>query len=1434
MKKLDYKKIVDHYRDMGVILTLKEGKLSYLSHKPLSQEQIAFLKEHKEGIIKLLATGTIEFPLTDIQSSYLLGRTESFDYGGISCQIYLEIEYPELCPSKVKKSWEYLINRHEMLRVKIRDDGYQEILEKSPDFDINCIDLRGKKNSLEELKKIRSEMENKEFCIGSWPYFDIAVSLQDNKAIMHMTVDFLIADWTSIWILIDEFERIYNCPEQELDTLDLTFREYIKLEQNMRGTKQYNEDKKYWINRIDSMPTGPILPILNKSNVQNGFERYFYQMDLNSWLELKKRALKYGCTPTAVVAAVYASVLDKWSQNDKFVLNLTLLNRLPLHENVNKIVGDFTSVNLLEINFSERDTFINKTKKIQAQMFEDLDHRTFSGVKVLREIKRVKNNESVFFPYVFTSSIGTITNENLKGKIGEYGISKTPQVFIDCQAMDNRFGLRINWDVRTGIFPVNMVEDMFGEFKRAMQNLLAFNDTWENEDIVSLPSNQSEIRNRINSTKKEFIEETLHGPILRQIQERKNKIAIIDQDGEYTYNELGKCAQKIACALETAGCKSADTVGIVVPKEFIQIACVLGTLMIGAIYVPIDEEQPINRMKSIIDSARIKYILSISDISVVSTEELGCKNVIFVDEIKKDKLENDDAVSIYNSSPSDLAYIIFTSGSTGIPKGVQITHMAANNTIKDINQRYDISEKDSVLALSKLNFDLSVYDIFGLLSVGGTIVFPNRKSYLDATHWSELLSKHAITVWNTVPSLMQMLLEGLEQKNEESISLRVVLLSGDWIPVLMPSNIWKYNKETRIIGLGGATEASIWSNYYECNKEDIYRESIPYGYPLSNQSYKILNSKMQECPDWVPGELYILGKGVAKGYINNYKLTESQFMINPLTQERMYRTGDYGYYEPDGKIIFMGRKDEQIKLNGHRIELGEIYSTIKKYPGISEAYVMLCGEDKKQIFAVVVMSDLADITGIQEYLRMNLPNYMIPTSIKVLDRLPLNINGKVDRNKIESLYKEQLVKQEYKFDNSDMNDELMKDMLKILEACLGINNLSPYTNVYDYGADSLILAQYIGKLKEYLEKIYSNMQFSFDGLLRQITNDPKIVNLYEFIQSCLNTNFSDDKMEEEKEITSRNIGKIIEYNNDDGNVTRVVFHTVLGNVSNLQHLIAHLVEQKAGRVVGVIIDDVDKYCNIESDKLIEVVARDYSESLMRKGISKVQLIGYSMGGLIALEVARLFMEQGVDICNLSLIDTVPINYQIKSDIILELLFITNFGITAEDIYAGINNQELKEAILAVFNEESNCLTDDDLENLKNIQKYANVYRCLEAISKIAQEKRFECYVNAIQRLREKSIPIDILRQYFKVYKKSVEASNFSPLPYFGDIQFLKPIEPINHMFVKSVDIDSVWNDICIGDFKINEINGNHMTSIEQDENAKEIAKILKKFIIVKD
>lgn len=1433
MKKLDYKKIVDHYRDMGVILTLKEGKLSYASHKPLSQEQIAFLKEHKEEIIKLLATGTMEFPLTDIQSSYLLGRTESFDYGGISCQIYLEMEYPELCPCKVKKSWEYLINRHEMLRVKIRDDGYQEIMEKIPDFDINCIDLRGRKDSLEELDKIRSEMENKEFCVGSWPYFDIAVSLQDDKAILHMTIDFLIADWTSIWILIEEFEKIYNCPEQELDTLNLTFREYLKLEQNIRGTKQYNEDKKYWINRIDSMPTCPILPTLNKSNVQNEFERYFYQMDLNSWLELKKRALKYGCTPTAVVAAVYAIVLDKWSQNDKFVLNLTLLNRLPLHENVNKIVGDFTSVNLLEIDFSGSDIFINKTKKIQAQMFEDLDHRTFSGVKVLREIKRIKNTESVFFPYVFTSSIGTIANENLMGKIGEYGISRTPQVFIDCQAMDNQYGLRINWDVRIGVFPDNMVEDMFGEFKRALQNLVVSNDTWENEDIVSLPSSQSKIRNRINSTKREFVEESLHEPILRQIQERKNKIAIIDQDGEYTYNELGERAKQIAYALKKAGCKSADTVGIVVPKEFMQIACVLGTLMIGAIYVPIDEEQPINRMKSIIDSARIKYILAVSAVSI---EGLECQHMIFVDEIREDKLENDDVISNYNSSPSDLAYIIFTSGSTGVPKGVEITHTAASNTIKDINQKYNINENDSVLALSKLNFDLSVYDIFGLLSVGGTIVFPNKKSYLDANHWIELLNKYSITVWNTVPSLMQMLLERLRQKNDEYISLRVVLLSGDWIPVLMPSNIWKYNKETRVIGLGGATEASIWSNYYECNKEDSCRKSIPYGYPLSNQSYKILNSKMQECPDWVPGELYILGKGVANGYINNYKLTKSQFMIDPLTQERMYRTGDYGYYEPDGKIIFMGRKDEQIKLNGHRIELGEICSTIKKYPGISEAYVMLCGEDKKQIFAVIVMSGVEDITGIQEYLKMNLPNYMIPTSIKLLDKLPLNINGKVDRNKIESIYKEQLVKQEYKFDNSYMNDELMKDMLKILEACLGVNNLNPYVNVYDYGADSLILAQYIGKLKEYLEKTYSNMQFSFDGLLRQITNDPKIVDLYEFIQSCLNTNFSTDEVEKEKEkeITSRNIGKVIEYSDDDIGPTRIVFHTVLGNVSNLQHLITHLVEQKAGTVVGVIIDDVDQYCNIESDKLIEVVARDYSESLMRKGISKVQLIGYSMGGLIALEVARLLMEQGIDICNLSLIDTVPINYQIKSDIILELLFITNFGITAEDVYSGINNQELKEAILVVFNEESNCLTDDDLENLKNIQKYTNVYKGLELISKIVQEKRFEYYVNSIQKLRKKSIPIDMLRQYFKIYKKSVEASNFAPLPYFGDIQFLKPIEPINHMFVKSVDAESVWNDICIGDFKINEINGNHMTSIEQDENAKEIAKILEESIIFED
>jgi amino acid adenylation domain-containing protein len=353
----------------------------------------------------------------------------------------------------------------------------------------------------------------------------------------------------------------------------------------------------------------------------------------------------------------------------------------------------------------------------------------------------------------------------------------------------------------------------------------------------------------------------------------------------------------------------------------------------------------------------------------------------------------------------DLAYVIFTSGSTGVPKGVMIEHAAAVNTIVDINERIQLRPQDRVWGLSSLSFDLSVYDLFGTLAAGATLVLPGPDAGRDPGQWLEWMEQTGVSVWNSVPALLEMLVEYAEGRQRGlPASLRVALLSGDWIPVSLPGRVRALRPEVALLSLGGATEAAIWSIYYPIQTVDRHWSSIPYGRPLSNQSFEVLNEAWEPCPDWVPGQLYIGGAGLARGYWRDGERTGEQFVAHPHSGRRLYRTGDLGRYLPDGNIEFLGREDLQVKVQGHRIELGEIEAALKRHPDVRDAVVIATGlppGPRRLVAYVVPHAGTAPAPGdLQRFLVQSLPGYMVPAAFVRLAELPLGPTGKVQRKSL--------------------------------------------------------------------------------------------------------------------------------------------------------------------------------------------------------------------------------------------------------------------------------------------------------------------------------------------------------------------------------------------------------------------------------------------------
>ena len=549
-----------------------------------------------------------------------------------------------------------------------------------------------------------------------------------------------------------------------------------------------------------------------------------------------------------------------------------------------------------------------------------------------------------------------------------------------------------------------------------------------------------------------------------------DKEALVTCSRRMTYREIKEEAFYISGQLKSMGIKKEETVAVFMEKGWEQVVAVYGILFAGAAYLPIDIHNPRERVEKILRDSETRIILVQNQAYDQDTEWLHEWDCISVSGLK-----TDSEYKAQENKAGDLAYVIYTSGTTGMPKGVMITHHNAVNTILDINARYQITEQDTAFGISNLHFDLSVYDVFGVLGAGGKLVLPDPEYGKDPAHWIHWLNHENITVWNSVPAFVEMLAEYEEyQRQVTSQSLRLIMMSGDWVPVSLPERIRNLFRNAEIIALGGATEGSIWSNHFEIPEvvpEDW--KSIPYGKPLANQKYYVLDQHMEDCPDWVPGTLYIVGDGVAQGYLNDKEKTEDKFVVLDRTGERLYCTGDMGRYWSDGNIEFLGRLDNQVKINGYRVELGEIETALRKIQGITEAFVLVRMENKIEDLCAVLVEeeeyrDRQD-RFYKEMLQKELPLYMIPKGYIKMKTIPLNSNGKKDIHKILNVVEQNKKPIPKKSNNEKELTQLQKRLLAIWRKILKSENIDINDNFFEIGGNSIQAIQITNQMTEEIE-----------------------------------------------------------------------------------------------------------------------------------------------------------------------------------------------------------------------------------------------------------------------------------------------------------------------------------------------------------------------------
>lgn len=968
--------LVDHLRGIGVQLWADGENLRYRApQQVLTADLKAQLAAVKTDVITLLAEETTllrapqdrfePFPLTDVQAAYLVGRTSAFQWGGVGCHGYAEfaVDHTVATPSaeQYREAWRKVADRHDMLRCVVHPEGYQVICPDVPDDGLVIHQC----HTVEDVAGVRAQvtehLRNQIYPLGEAPMYDLVITMGPDDTVVHLSVDLLIADFVSISILMTDFQQCLLDPECDLAPVDFSFRDYLlnlaRERSSAAGSARRERDLAYWRDRLDQLPSPLSLPVLpddqtpSASRTAPTFSRRSMRLSAERFEVLSRRAAEHGATVNVAIVTAFSRAIARYGDRDHFLLTLTTMDRHAFTPAVGQLVGDFTGTSVLEVDVRGQRTFAELLRGVGDRLFDDMDHSTTGGVNVARLLGQRDDDRGEQTPVVFTSTLGAATRidsgaTSLLHPIQGRGLSQTPQVLLDCQVAEIDGMLEVNWDTRDQAVPAEVLDRAFADFRHALDLLSTDASAWDRPLLPAQPPETTPVEGPRTHHEPALI----HTGFLRNVLVTPDAVAIRHGDRATTYAELLAAATAVADTLAATGVRPRDYVGIRLPQGSAQTAALLGALLARAAYVPLDVGWPTHRIDQIAAQCSLAAL---------------CEPDGEVDRLLADPQTWSPCAAVVPQphsevlTPDDTAYVIFTSGSTGVPKGVMMAHGAVVNTLTDINDRLAIRASDSVLAVSQHTFDLSVYNIFGILAAGGTIVFADGNETSNPQAWCDAITDHRVTVWNSVPAQMQLLLDHVNS-TQTLPSLRNVMLSGDWIPVSQPPEIAALAPNASMLSLGGATEAAIWSICHPLAAQ-VYQRSVPYGTAMRNQSVRVLTHRGEPAAPWQIGEIHIGGLGLAQGYLGDPERTASAFVVHPVSGERLYRTGDYGRLIHDGIIEFLGRRDNQVKIHGHRIELAEVDSALSALAGVHAAVSTVVGQGPHdRLLAAVVLADAAD------------------------------------------------------------------------------------------------------------------------------------------------------------------------------------------------------------------------------------------------------------------------------------------------------------------------------------------------------------------------------------------------------------------------------------------------------------------------------------------
>lgn len=972
-----------------------------------------------------------------------------------------------LHPQALQQAMDMVVARHEALRTRVVGQEPVQTIDAPSTVRMLSIDLREFPAAQREgeAKRLLEEEAKRPFDLTRDLMIRAAlVRMDEQEWILLVLMHHVASDDWSWRVFCGEvaanYEAILSGRKSELPEPPIQYADFSVWQQEWLRCGALEKHLAYWRKQLDGAPPILELPADLPRPASQAFRGACEWLSLPPALceKLNTLSRRDGLTPFMILLAAFQTLLHRYTGQEDIVVGSPVAGRT--RACLEKVIGVFVNMLVLRTKLEGNPIFTELLCRTETTVLESLTQQDLPFEKLVQELQPQRS--ASYSPLV---QVMFALQDELSDNLSLPGISTAP---FPLDTGTAKFDLTFTL-VKSGshldccaeyngdLFEIETVRRMLGHYEKLLESAV----TDPGQRLSDLPLLGAGEREQLivewNRTEADFPhEKCVHEFFAAQAAATPESIVVVCGNHSLTYRELNRCANQLAHHLLRLGVGVESLVAISMERSLEMMIALLGVLKAGAAYVPLDPSYPTERLRFMLKDSKASLVLTrANEKRQMDDLQSGVRTVCVDTGWSQISQERDDEPRV-DVNPENLAYVIYTSGSTGWPKGVQIPHRAAVNFLHSMRREPGLTETDALLSVTSISFDIAGLELFLPLTVGARVVLATANELFDAAKMKVLLHESNITVMQATPSFWQFLVES-GWSGDQRLK---ILCGGEALPRALADKLLARGSE--VWNLYGPTETTIWSTV---TKLAPGKEPVSIGRPIANTQIYVLDSRFEPVPIGVPGELYIGGHGVARGYLNQPDLTAEKFVPNPflMAPSRLYKTGDIARYRPDGNIECLGRNDSQVKLRGHRIDLGEIESALRRHPDVRDAVVSLnddkSGQKRLVSYLLAASASTPQTASLLQFLKSKLPDYMLPGVFVVLDKFPLTPNGKIDRKALPA--PADTTKKTFTPPRTTTEEALAQIWASLLQ----LPRVGVHDNFFEIGGHSLLAMQFMTRVR---------------------------------------------------------------------------------------------------------------------------------------------------------------------------------------------------------------------------------------------------------------------------------------------------------------------------------------------------------------------------------